>query len=109
MKRVVFAAVSMALVFSLCQSALAAGSWRQGKKVFKENCATCHRSQQSGGKLKISEHNREYWSRCVNTPQNDLHRSALETLGDDEIEALLDYLYKYANDGISKKKEKLGC
>lgn len=109
MKRVVVAVISLSVVVLLSQSAFAATSWRQGKKVFKNTCSSCHRSQKAGGKLKISAHNREFWSSCVKAPQDDAHRKVLQGLSEEEQGVLLEYFYKYANDGISKKKEKLGC
>lgn len=96
--------------FLAAQTVWAGGQWKEGKAVFKQNCKECHgRSATAGGRLKISEHNQDYWANCITSPQDELHQKQFDALSAAEKDALLKYFFKYASKNPSEQKKKLGC
>lgn len=106
MKKMLLIIMSLVMFFTLSHAAYAGTSWRDGKKIFKQSCMSCHKASKEGGRLKINEHGLEFWSKCVKAPKDVPHMEVMKSLTDDETEALLKYLFKYANGDESEKRKK---
>jgi len=109
MRRILIAIIGLMLVMFTSQSVLAKISWRDGKELYKQSCATCHASGKEGGRLKISAHGLEYWAKQVRSPVDSQHSDALSTMTEEEKKSLLRYFFKYANDDVAEQTKKLGC
>jgi|GEM_PF-741248 len=109
MNKVLLSMFSLAFVLLTSQAVLAKVSWREGKALYKQSCATCHASGKEGGRLKISAHGLEYWAQQVRSPIDEQHSRVLSTMTEEQKKSLIRYLFKYANDDVAERTKKLGC
>lgn len=94
------------LLVAFSSSAVAAGNWRHGKKIFKQDCMSCHKRGGEAKRLKLNNKNKAGWSKFVNTPKAGKHEDLLNGMSDEQKKDLLQYLLKYAKDDNSSH---LGC
>lgn len=109
MNKVLVTVIGLTLVLLTSQAVLAKVSWRDGKVIYKQSCATCHTSGEEGGRLKISAHGLEYWAQQVRSPIDEQHSQALSTMTEAQKKSLIRYFFKYANDDVAERTKKLGC
>ena len=106
MKKTLPVLVAIFLLVSFSSSSIAAGNWRKGKKIFKQDCMSCHKRGGEAKRLKLNKKTKAAWTKFVNKPQTGKHEVLLNGMADKQKHDLLQYLLKYAKDDTSSH---LGC
>jgi mono/diheme cytochrome c family protein len=96
MKRMIILAAISLLLFCFSSQAMAFGKWKAGKKVFKQNCVTCHKRGGTAPKIKMPDYTQTEWIKFVRDNTSPRHESTLEKITPDSRQDLMQYLLKYA-------------
>lgn len=84
-------------VFCFASTSFAFGNWKAGKKIFKQDCASCHKRGGTAQKIKIPDYTQTEWIKFVRDNTSKQHEATLEKLDPDSIQHLMQYLLKYAH------------
>lgn len=106
MQKVLLVLVGVLLTISFSSPVMAAGNWRQGKKIFKVECMNCHKRGGEADRIKINKKTKTGWSKFFRSDYESNHAALWNELSEDKKEHLLKYFHKYAKDD---KANHLGC
>jgi len=107
MKKILSLLIAMLFLITCTSTVFAAGNWRQGKKIFKNECMSCHKRRGGEAKrLKLNKKTKAGWTKFVNSKQKGAHEPLWNELTEAQKEDLLKYFMKYAKDD---KSSHLGC
>lgn len=106
MRKVLSLLVAMLFLATCTTTVFAAGDWRKGKDIYKDDCMSCHKRGGDAKKLQLNAKSKAGWTKFVNSPQKGSHEALWKELTDGQKEDLLKYFMKYAKDDNSSH---LGC
>ncbi|MCD6526380.1 MAG: cytochrome c [Desulfuromonas sp.] len=105
MKRVCMALFCVLLVMVFSVPVMAAGNWRDGKKIYKSNCMSCHKRGGEAKRLKLNKFSKARWTKYFSEEKKGKHTEPWGELTEAQKKNLLKYFHKYAKDD----KQILGC
>ncbi len=96
MKKIVVMTVISLSLLSFSSQAMAFGDWKAGKKIFKQDCASCHKRGGTAPRIKMPDYTQTEWIKFVRDNTSPRHESTLEKITPDSRQDLMQYLLKYA-------------